>query len=61
MSGVCPIYPQTPVHVCELTGSDLNEAEDDDDDQGQELGHSEQVLDLGGSPHADAVHKGQRC
>lgn len=48
--------------VCEcagLTCGNLDEAKEDDDDQGQQFGGCEQVLDLGGCSHADAVYKRQ--
>lgn len=42
-----------------LTLSNENEAGDGDDDQGQDLGHSEHILDSSGSSHTNQVHKGQ--
>lgn len=42
-----------------LTLSNENEASDGDDDQSQDLGHSEDILDSSGSSHTDQVHKGQ--
>lgn len=45
--------------VLGFTCEDLYEAKEDDDDQCEQLGDSEQVLDLGGGSHADAVDKSQ--
>lgn len=42
-----------------LTLSNENKAGDGDDDQSQDLGHSEDILDSSGSSHTDQVHKGQ--
>lgn len=41
-----------------LTCGNLDEAKEDDDDQGQQFGGREQVLDLGGCSYADTVYKG---
>lgn len=44
-----------------LTCENLDETKQDDDDQCQQLGGCEQVLDFGGCSHTDTVHKCQRC
>lgn len=40
--------------------ADPDEADDDDEGQGEELGCSEEVLHSGGGLHAVAVHEGQQ-
>ena len=41
------------------TCANLDEAEDDDDAKGEQLGDGEQVLDLGGRLHAETVDERQ--
>lgn len=42
------------------TLADLDEADDDDEAEGQELGGGEEVLHPGGRLHTVAVHEGQQ-
>lgn len=54
------LWPTCSVFVSfELTCENLYEAKEDDDDQSNQLGGCEQILDFGGRSHTDTVHKRQ--